>query len=280
MADASRPDLSRAPERPGSVADSKAEQLLLAGLDHYFAGEYERAVSVWSRVLFIDRGHARARAYIERARSAIAERQRESEELMHRGVDAFGRGETDRARALLTDALERGGPHDVAFAFLDRLDRLQPAATSSPATDVPPSPAVERPRPSLPVRLPPRRLWIVPVALLVIAIGGGGYFLAASWNRVGPLLFATRGAQVAPREGTADSVSEAVPVTSPGEFARDRARTLIAAGHLREALGVLDGVESGDALRPEVDRLRADVQRALLAAVPGTDNAQFLAPGK
>ncbi|MBE3098611.1 MAG: hypothetical protein IMZ44_15960, partial [Planctomycetes bacterium] len=63
--------------------DTRIETLLLCGLDHYFAGDHERAISVWTRVLFLDRGHARARAYIERARSAVAERQRESDELLH-----------------------------------------------------------------------------------------------------------------------------------------------------------------------------------------------------
>ena len=66
-------------------ADREAliEQLLLAGLDHYFDGSYEQAVNVWTRVAFLERGHGRARAYIERARGALAERQRESEELLH-----------------------------------------------------------------------------------------------------------------------------------------------------------------------------------------------------
>ena len=76
------------------------EQLLLQGLDYYFGGAYESAIHVWTRVLFLDRGHDRARAYIERARGAQAERQRESEELLHRGVAAFDRGETSDARSL------------------------------------------------------------------------------------------------------------------------------------------------------------------------------------
>ena len=50
---------------------------------------YEHAINVWTRALFLDRSHARARAYIERARSALAERQRESEELLQNGVAAF-----------------------------------------------------------------------------------------------------------------------------------------------------------------------------------------------
>ena len=72
-------------------AESRIEELLLAGLDHYFSGQHELAISVWTRVLFLDRSHARARAYIERARGAIAERQREGRRAAadrHRRVPA------------------------------------------------------------------------------------------------------------------------------------------------------------------------------------------------
>ena len=54
---------------------------------HYFRGRFERAIDVWTRVLFLDRSHARARAYIDRARAAVAERVRESEALLHAGVE-------------------------------------------------------------------------------------------------------------------------------------------------------------------------------------------------
>src|SRR4051812_23821214 len=75
MSDPLRTETSRTPE-PASKAEreAKIEQLLLAGLDHYFAGHYDQAINVWTRALFLDRSHARARAYIERARSAQAER--------------------------------------------------------------------------------------------------------------------------------------------------------------------------------------------------------------
>src|SRR5207249_7597128 len=95
--------------------DAKIEQLLLIGLDHYFSAEYEQAINVWTRALFLDRSHARARAYIERARSAIAERQRESEELLQDGVAAFNRGEADSARRLLKAAIHKGAPHEEAL---------------------------------------------------------------------------------------------------------------------------------------------------------------------
>src|SRR5216110_2917396 len=116
--------------------DAKIEQLLLVGLDHYFTGQYDHAINVWTRALFLDRNHTRARAYIERARSALAERQRQSEELLHHGVDAFHRGEGDEARRLLQAAIDGGAPSDEAFAVLDRLNRFESpsgaSATGSP----------------------------------------------------------------------------------------------------------------------------------------------------
>src|SRR5205807_7873057 len=114
------------PLREHEVAESRIEELLLAGLDHYFSGQHELAISVWTRVLFLDRTHARARAYIERARTAIAERQREGDELLHAGLAAFSRGEADDARRLLTSAVERGARPEEALATLERLDRLAP----------------------------------------------------------------------------------------------------------------------------------------------------------
>src|ERR687884_1148535 len=129
MTESSRSDPAHAHEGASEAdRDAKIEQLLLAGLDHYFSAQYEQAINVWTRALFLDRSHARARAYIERARSAMAERQRESEELLQHGVDAFRRGESDEARRLLRAAIDGGAPADEALALLDRLDRLEGGA--------------------------------------------------------------------------------------------------------------------------------------------------------
>ena len=117
------------PERgdvPERERDARVEELLLAGLDHYFAGQHELAISVWTRVLFLDRGHARAKAYIDRARSAIAERQREGDELLHTGAAAFDRGDAGVARTLLTSAVERGAQSEEALVLLERLNRFEP----------------------------------------------------------------------------------------------------------------------------------------------------------
>src|SRR6188472_1478002 len=125
---------------PAQAADARVEQLLLAGLDHYFVGHYAQAIHVWTRVLFLDRGHARARAYIERARSALAEQQRESEELLHNGVAAFDRGEIELARRLLTSSLDRGGPQELALPILARLNRLEAAFSAVESAQGPTTP--------------------------------------------------------------------------------------------------------------------------------------------
>src|SRR5688572_31653748 len=113
------------PLRDHESSESRIEELLLAGLDHYFSGQHELAINVWTRVLFIDRGHARARAYIERARGAIAERQRKGEELLHTGSAAFDRGDAARARELVASAVDHGASAEDALALLARIERLE-----------------------------------------------------------------------------------------------------------------------------------------------------------
>jgi hypothetical protein len=125
MSEPSSSDVARACDAADTGREAKIDQLLLAGLDHYFAGRYDRAIDVWSRAFFFDRVHPRARAYIERAQSALAERQRELEELLQQGVAAFDRGDAAEARRLLTAAIDGGAPAEEALAVLGRLDRLE-----------------------------------------------------------------------------------------------------------------------------------------------------------
>src|SRR5262245_3621704 len=107
---------------------ARLEELLLSGLDQYFGDHYEQAINIWTRVAFLERGHGRARAYIERARGALAERQRESEALLHAGVAAYHAGDLEKARDLLTQAVEQGGPNETALVFLQRLSRADLAS--------------------------------------------------------------------------------------------------------------------------------------------------------
>jgi tetratricopeptide (TPR) repeat protein len=268
MSDSSRSDSAHAQDAASTVdRDAKIEQLLLTGLDHYFAAQYQQAINVWTRALFLDRSHARARAYIERARSAMAERQRESEEMLQHGVDAFRRGESDEARRLLTAAIDGGAPTDEALAVLDRMNRLETTATAVP----PPradraAQGAESGRRSRGAGVVGRSLVAV-AALVVIAVGG--YVTASSlhvdWRSLPPVnLFID-----APSPPLSSPVArEAVlPVPRRGETALVRARALAASGHLRDALAALDAVRATDPQKADADRLRADLQRQLLAVM-------------
>jgi len=270
MADAFHPS---SPHTPDGIShaerETRIETLLLTGLDHYFAGEYDRAIGVWTRVLFLDRGHARARAYIERARSAAAERQRESEELLHRGVAAFERGEAEVARRLLGAAVDRGGLHEVALAYLDRLDRLEAPLTAAPGqTDVPKvapkARRITRPRPAA-----PRRSWILPLIVLAGLAWGVSYGVV-SWDRVEALLFLRQPWNGSPRPAAVAPPAGPLPVPSPAAIAIWRAAAMFSAGRLREALQALDTVPAGDPRREDADRLRSEIQLALLKGTAPT----------
>src|SRR3954468_16959734 len=184
MSDPLRTDSPREPH-PATEAerDAKIEQLLLAGLHHYFAGQYEHAINVWTRALFLDRSHARARAYIERARSALAEKQRQSEELLHSGVAAFERGEGDEARRLIEQAMVQGAPSDEGLAVLDRLNRLAHGQAGVP----PPAARADRAQASGAARSPViRRAATVAGAAFLLAVGASVYLALGTrftWRR-------------------------------------------------------------------------------------------------
>jgi hypothetical protein len=268
MSDPLRTDPLRAADAaPEPDRDAKIEQLLLLGLDHYFAADYEQAINVWSRALFLDRSHARARAYIERARSALAERQRESEELLQNGLAAFRRGDGDEARRLLEAAISQGAPRDEALAVIDRLNRLEPTATLQRQSTA--RPEVHNPTDQTDGRARRRRI------NMAVAIAGVAAFAAASllWSsatviRWRALLGLQPAASAVPAVTAATDSRLAVPLR--GERALARARALAASGHLHDALSALDAVRPTDLQKADADQLRAEIQRQLigLAAAP------------
>jgi len=290
MADPQQPNpLADATDWSVADRDAQIEHLLLTGLDHYFGARYDQAITVWTRVLFLDRGHARARAYIERARSAQAERQRESLALLHHGADAFDRGDTNAARRLLSSAVEQGAPQEEAQALLERLDRLDVASgRAAPAQESRGRRATSR-RPSADAR--PGASLALPMTLLAIVVLAvvAALYTISSWDRVERWFARGSTAQV-----TSAAVVPAAPVIVPtsSEAALVRARVLVGKRLsetggvisaddervLREALRALDAVKPGDALRGEADQLRARIQRALISNVDRQAAAPPAAP--
>jgi hypothetical protein len=241
--------------------DAKIENLLMAGLDHYFASDYAQAIDVWTRALFLDRTHARALAYIDRARSALGEQQRESEELIHNGVAAFERGEMEAARQLLNAAVQRGGAHEVALAFLTRIDRMSalqaplpaasPAGTSSAASRVPVATSSGR-------RVAPVLIFLGLIAATVL-----GTTYSDRIRALVPGMGLPPGTQI---EATPPKpLQEPLAVPLGSETSLERAQALFASGRLYDAIRAVDLVRPTDPLRPQADKLKEAIQRELLA---------------
>ncbi len=250
-----------------SEADRAAriEQLLLSGLDHYFGGRYEQAINIWTRVAFLERGHGRARAYIERARSALAERQRESEELTHNGIAAYEAGDLQTARELLTQAVEQGGGNETALLFLQRLSRLDVVPSGTPRSHEAVSSRPRGPYPDQPHTTASSGGWIATIAACVVIVGLVTVTALAvrSWLVELPV--------TAPQGEPARA--EALPIVRVSDTRLSRARAMATSGRSHDALSILSEIDIADPLRGEADRLTADIQRGLLAgaaAAPAT----------
>lgn len=257
-------------ETSADAADREAliERLLLAGLDHYFEGRFEHAVNVWTRVAFLERGHGRARAYIERARGALAERQRESDELLHRGLEAYRTGDLTGARELLTRAAA-AGTSETALVFLQRLG----VAEAGQAAAVPAALRANDEQTSF--GRPFRRRGGTPVvaatnwiATIAVCVGVATAVLLAA-PPIASWLGEVPPASTVPDPRTDDSL----PVVRGGELRLSRAQALFESGKPHDALRLLESIDRGDPLRGDADALTAAIQTTLLATVPVASTA-------
>jgi Tfp pilus assembly protein PilF len=249
---------------------SRIEELLLAGLDHYFSGQHELAISVWTRVLFFDRSHPRARAYIERARGAIAERQREGEELLQSGVAAFERGDTAQARELLTAAVERHAQPEEARAVIERIDRLASATSAAGAESAAARPAARARRSG--TILSPERTGVRAATIAgVLAVGlAAGALVVIGWTS-GLLPWPPAPQPGASARPTIEPKPEPLPLPSASEMSLARATDRYKNGFLHDALAALEAIRPGDPLRPRADELRATIQQKLLEAARASE---------
>lgn len=238
--------------------DSQAEVLLVDGLDQYFAGRYEDAIHIWTRVLFLDRSHARARAYIDRARTALAERQRRGEEMLQASQDLLGQGRTDAARHLLIEAVATAGEDERASAVrakLERLERLERVRGGDATRSTPIAPAGVVPGWQWPQ---PSRGAVAFGATLVVGL----VLLATVASPAVQDWFRTRDGSER-LAATAPAQNWTVPSSS--DVALVRARTLYNRGRLAEALQALDRVSPDSSIRTEANDLRLQIQQMLLA---------------
>ena len=232
------PASSSGPSSPPDDQAARIDQLLTAGLDEYFAGRYDGAVQVWSRVYFLDRSNARARAYIERARSAVAERQRVAEASA--AAAGLPRPFADDSRP--------GEPRPVSDAGVLVVSGALAARLAPPIADPAARPAAVDAR----TQAATRRAKIA-----------HGFLVAAA----GVLLFVA-GYTVAARDRLAALVTGVSSRRAPAASARvsevdlHDAHQAFAARRYDDARRALARIPAGDPLRAEADALVAQIQRA------------------
>ena len=264
MTDPLRFDRPAAGDADGRERDARIEELLLVGLDHYFAGRHELAINIWTRVLFLDRSHGKARAYIERARSALAEQQRHAEELIHTGQAALDRGDHGAARRLLASA-ERAGGGDEALSLLHRLDRLDAATPSAARSRPPTTGAEELAQAEVRATHDARVAWVfagIATGVCLAALLGGYLWLVADPFEL-----------TVARTGVPAARAQPLPMPSGSEIRLARARRLYAQGELRAALALLEAGEVDERYAASVNELRTTIQRRLIDA--GRQRAGF-----
>ena len=196
-------------------------------------------MQVWSRVFFLDRANARARAYIERARSAVAERQRVAEATAAAAADVH-RGWAAEARPAEARLIADPGVLVVSGALAARLAPPQTAPEADPADrgDVGPTAATRRAK--------------VAHGLLVAAAG---------------VLLFVAGYTVAARDRIFVFVSGVSSRRAPAanarasEVALHDARQAFDARRYDDARRALARIPAGDPLRPAADVLVAQIQR-------------------
>jgi hypothetical protein len=112
-----------------------------------------------------------------------------------------------------------------------------------------------------------RTAWVLPVVVLGIIVVAL-FYIQGSHERTAPFLFLFGWGGGG--DTTAVRLAEdALPVPRSAEIDLDRARELLAQGHPRDALRLLDRIGPNDLLRAEAAALREDVQRELLSEYLG-----------
>jgi hypothetical protein len=267
------PDRFESLASPDADRDSRAELLLIDGLDQYFAGNYHDAIHIWTRVLFLDRTHTRARAYIDRARTALAERQRRTDELLESSYQLLGEGRSSAARELLDKAVAETGEDERVSALRVRLERIErferlaaassrraasPVSTTSPTPD-----AGTRAR-----RVSPVALWLMAATAGIIAVAVAGRELVPEWLGL--------------RETSVDlSVYRPAPELAPlstSDVALIRARNAFNRGKLAEALQALSRVAPDSPVHLEADALRVRIQQSLIASASSGSRTEVRRP--
>jgi tetratricopeptide (TPR) repeat protein len=279
----------------------KSMELLRQGEALYDRGLYHEAVHVWTRILFLDRGNPEARLRIDRAKEAIAERERRLDADLAEAKALFESGNLREARERVRSVLSVDGGHSEAVALeaaIEELDRrndpprgtdalaglaARPAAPlngAEVAAAVPPMPAqgvvfrvpkVSRPssgrsRPSVTSRFQMTAFVLVSLSLFAAAL----LYLRENWDAI-----VSDGAYAHP-SGLAPAVLPerlAASVPDLSELRYYNGQRLFTQGRYREALAELRLVDRDSRVVSEARSLVLRIEERLLRDPAGREAA-------
>ncbi|TDI48366.1 MAG: hypothetical protein E2P02_01175 [Acidobacteria bacterium] len=278
---------AKAVSSPTLSAESlKSDALLRRGQELFAVGMFSQAIHVWTRILFLERGHVEARQAIERGKKAVAEQHRLLDMELAAASELLERGDSEQAAAkvksvLALDPRNHEG-HQLAARIHAAARRIEAgrrsgttlgvaAAAAVPAHE--PTPATKR---GLLLRVPhssPRRdtrmahasplkmASFVLAAILVFA--SGAFYLHLNWDSiVSDGAFRAGGA-------LSRTVSEraAVPLPATSELYYFNGARLFAKGRYRDALDELSLVERDSVVAERARGLILRIEERLLRDV-------------
>jgi len=184
---------------------------------------------------------------------------------------AFERGDTVRARELLTAAVDRHTQPEEARALIERLDRLAPASSAAvgEAVSARPTPHSGRTTASLSAKRGGASAATV-AFVLAVGLAAGALFVIGWTSGLFPWPPAPESGARTQRP-TVEAKPEPLPVPSASEVSLARANGWYRNGRLHDALAALDAIRPGDPLRARADELRATIQQKLLEAARASE---------
>ena len=109
------------PEVSPKKKPPKHDELFRQGEDLYALGMYQQAIHVWTRILFLERGDARAKSAIERAKRAVSERQRELDVELAAAAELLDTGDYEAAASGVRHVLSIDPRHAEGHQLAERI---------------------------------------------------------------------------------------------------------------------------------------------------------------
>ena len=255
------------------------------GKELFAVGMFSQAIHVWTRILFLERGHVEARQAIERGKKAVAEQHRLLDMELAAASDLLERGEREQAAAKVKSVLSLDPRNHEGHQLAGRIHAaarrseagrrsetsLGTASAAVPAREPTPSTKrglllrVSHSSPRRDARMahasPLKMASFVLAAILVFA--SGALYLHLNWDSI-----VSDGAFRA-NETLSRTVSEraAVPLPVTSELYYFNGARLFAKGRYRDALDELSLVERDSVVAERARGLILRIEERLLRDV-------------